>query len=230
MSELVRDAAIVLRVTPYSETSLVLTVFAERHGKIGLMAKGARRKVKNGTVLVPEPGYEMEFVWAHKPARDLQIVREMSLLDAHFGIRSALEPLVMASSCVELVLRTQSDDDPHPEIFAAASKLLRACELPNTARWPVFWKFHVVLLSQLGFALNGKIEDIQSPVKLTGESTAVLRKLIQSDFDVAARLRVSPTAEREITRWLFHYLSSNLHVTVPSRAVEALRWARQTKS
>lgn len=192
MSDLVRDSAIILRVTPYSETSLILTVFSERHGKIGLMAKGARRKVKNGTALVPERGYEMEFVWAHKATRDLQIVREMSLLDAHFGTRTALEPLVMASSCIELVLRTQSDDDPHPELFAAASRLLKACELPGTARWPVFWKFHVVLLSQLGFAIHVNVGNIKSPVKLSGESIAVLRKLVQSDFEVAARLRVSP--------------------------------------
>lgn len=230
MSELVRDAAIVLRTTPYSETSLILTVFSGRHGRIGLMAKGARRKIKNGSILVIEPGYEIEFVWAHKSSRDLQIVREMSLLNPHFGIRQSLEATVIASAAIELLLRTQNDDDPHPELFLAASRLLAACESPATARWPIYWKFHLVLLSQLGFAVGNPEAFVKAQFKLSGESIALLRKLVSSDFEIAARLRASLTAEREVTRWLALYLSDHLHIPAQPRSLEALRWVRRTVS
>ncbi len=230
MSELIRDPAIVLRTTPFSETSLILTVFTEHHGRIGLMAKGARRKVKNGSALVLEPGYEMEFVWAHKSSRDLQIVRESSLLNPHFGIRQSLEAIVIASSAIELLLRTQSDDDPHPELFCATARLLDACESAASARWPVFWKFHLVLLSQLGFAVGDPGDFTKLPFKLSGESLALIRKINNSDFAMAARLRTTAAAEREVTRWLAHYLSEHLLIPAQPRSLDALRWIRRKDS
>lgn len=226
MSELVRDNGIVLRSIPFSETSTILTVFTFSHGVAGLMAKGARRKVKNGTALVLEPGYEVEVVWSHKQSRELQVVRELSLVNPHFGIRHSLEATVIASTVIELLRKTQNEDDPHPELFHAASRLLTLCESQATARWPVFWCFYFILLAQLGFAINESIDDIKSPVKLSGESIAVLRKLQSSGFDVAARLRTSATAEREITRWLSHYLSNHLNSVAQPRSLDALRWAR----
>jgi len=230
VKDIVRDSAIVLRVTPFSETSLILTVFSKQNGKVGLLAKGARRKVKNGSALVLEPGYEMEFVWLYKGSRDLQIVRESSLINSHFGIRGSLESTILACTCIELLQRTQSDDDPHPDLYLAASRLLTACESLSTARWPVYWKFHLILLSQLGFALHDPIESKFASAKLSAESLAVLRKLAKSDFDVAQRLRTSPAAEREITRWLTLYLSGHLHIPAQSRSLDAMRWARQSTS
>ena len=227
MTELVRDAAIVLRATAYSETSLIVTAFTARHGRIGLMAKGARRRIKNGSTLVLEPGYEMEFVWAHKSSRDLQLVRELSLLNPHFGIRQSLEATVIASSAIQLLLRTQNDDDPHPALFLAATQLLGACESPVSARWPVYWKFHLVLLSQLGFAVGDPSEFTKAPFKLSGESLALIRKLNNADFAIAARLRTTATAEREVTRWLALYLSEHLHISAQPRSLEALRWVRR---
>lgn len=230
MSDLIRDSAIILRTTPFGETSLILTVFTEWHGKIGLMAKGARRKVKTGTALAIEPGYEFEIVWAHKSSRDLQLVREMSLVRSHYGIRQSLLATVIASATIELLLRTQSEDDPHPEIHSAVSHLLSTCESEATTRWPVFWKFHLILLSQLGFAVSEPFESANTSSKLSIESLAVLRKLLSSDFEVAGRLRTSLTAEREITQWLSSYLSLHLHISTHLRSLEALRWVRRIDS
>lgn len=226
MSELIRDYGIVLRTIPFGETSLIVTAFSVKHGKIGLLAKGALRKVKAGTALILEPGYELEFVWVHKDSRELQLVREMSLVNAHFGIRSSLEATIIASAALELLLRTSSEDDPHPPLYDAISRLLSLCETRSTARWPLYWKFHLVLLSQLGFAVGEPTALAKYPFKLAGESLAMLRKLENSSFDLASRMRTSATAEQEITRWLTLYLSDHLHISAQSRSFDALYWAR----
>ncbi|MBK6765948.1 MAG: DNA repair protein RecO [bacterium] len=226
MSDLRRDQAIVLRVIPFSETSQILTVFARQHGKLGLMAKGARRKVKNGTALAIEPGYEIEIVWSHKQSRDLQLVREMSLLNSHFDFRASLESLVCAQATIELILRCLTDDDPHPELFDAARQTFTQYESRSTPRLPILWKFELVLLAQLGFAPTDKELATLKQAVLNPESVAVLRKLNSSSFDVAARLRTSPSAEREITRWLATYFAEHMAFPLNSRAQDALRWAR----
>lgn len=78
-----------LRCIPYSETSLILTVFTAQYGKLGLMFKGGRRKVKNGTSLVLKPGYEVKVIWSYKTTRELQLVRKLAFRRARtsaFGI------------------------------------------------------------------------------------------------------------------------------------------------
>jgi len=230
MSDLLRDDALVLRCIPYSETSLILTVFTANHGKLGLMYKGGRRKVKNGTSLVLEPGYEVEVVWSVKATRELQLVRELALTNAHFGIRSSLDSTAIASSLVELLLRTISEDDPHPRLFGAATEVLRECETAGRGRWPLFWKFYVVLLEQLGFALSAQLIAERSDTRLGREAKAILTKLLSSDFSVAVRLRVSPQAEREIHRFLIDYLSGHLHGPAQPRTMDSLRWIRRPLS
>ena len=51
---IVSTEAIVLRTVNYSETSVIATVFSKTHGKIALMAKGAR-KPKNPFFAQLEP-------------------------------------------------------------------------------------------------------------------------------------------------------------------------------
>ncbi|MGZ5033552.1 MAG: DNA repair protein RecO, partial [Usitatibacter sp.] len=48
------DKGYVLHSYPYRETSLILQVWTEKHGRLGLVAKGARRpKSASRAVLVP---------------------------------------------------------------------------------------------------------------------------------------------------------------------------------
>src|SRR5512141_180577 len=48
------DRGYVLHTYPYRETSLILQVWTEKHGRLGLVAKGARRpKSASRAVLVP---------------------------------------------------------------------------------------------------------------------------------------------------------------------------------
>ncbi|MBK6910690.1 MAG: DNA repair protein RecO [bacterium] len=230
MSTLVRDTAIVLRCIPYSETSLILTVFTVHYGKLGLMYKGGRRKVKTGTALAIEPGYEIDVVWTYKASRELQLVRELTLNDSHYAIRESLESMAIGGALVELLLRSLSDEDPHPELFAGAQRVLRECETATPARWPVFWKNYIVLLDRLGFALSETQLALRGPARLGPESAALMRRLLAVDFEIAGRLRCSPQAEREITRFLSDYLSEHLHAPAQPRTIDALHWVRRTSS
>lgn len=105
-------------------------------------------------------------------------------------------------------------------------KCCAKCETASRGRWPVFWKFYVVLLEQLGFALSQSlIANAMTPTRR--EAKAVLTKLLDGEFSVAARLRVSPQAEREIHGFLIDYLSGHLHGPAQPRTMDSLRWIRR---
>ena len=154
MPTILRSTGIVLRSIRHGETSLVLTVFTRDFGKIGLMAKGARSKSRLGSAAGLELLCEAEFVFYHKPGRDLQLLKEWSVSAAHTGLRSSFEVLAVASAVAELLLRCLRDEDAHANLYEHAASVLSALELHPAASLPLLWVFELQLFRSLGFGLQ----------------------------------------------------------------------------
>ena len=154
MSTLQREVGIILRSLRHGETSSILTVFTRERGKLGLMAKGARRQIKHGTALGLEAFCEAEFVYYHKATRDLQLLKELSLINPHLGVRDRMSGMAVGSAVLELLLRCLKDEDPHPELYDAAVQTLLALDSQERASLPLLWKFELDLLTELGYRLR----------------------------------------------------------------------------
>jgi len=79
----IRDAALLLRGIPYGNTSLVIHVLAREHGRISLMARGARR-TRSPFLATVAPLCELAIAW--RPGRTgmgtlVDAERGMALLD-----------------------------------------------------------------------------------------------------------------------------------------------------
>src|SRR5512147_1220190 len=123
MSTLAQATGIILHRVRHGETSLIVTAFTREAGRIGLMAKGARSKSKLGTASGLELFNEAQFVYYYKHGRDLQLLKEWSVVVPHSALREEFERLTVASAVVELLSRCLKDDDPHPELYDAAKKV-----------------------------------------------------------------------------------------------------------
>jgi len=141
------QAAFVLHAYPYRETSLIVEALTAEHGRVALVARGARR-----------PRSELRGI--------LQAFQPLTLSWAGGGeLRTLLRaewrgglPLVAGSALLcgfylnELLLKLLPREDPHPQIFsdyeAALTRLAAAA--PQA---PVLREFEVRLLSELGYAL-----------------------------------------------------------------------------
>lgn len=118
MAEL-RDEALLLRRIPYGETSLVCHFLTETHGRIAVMARGARRP-KSPFMASLEPLYTMQISWrAGRTGMGtlVDIQRGRGLLEPAYSL-AGLELLAIAS-------RLFQEGDPHGfEETGAALKLL----------------------------------------------------------------------------------------------------------
>jgi len=118
MAEL-RDEALLLRRIPYSETSLVCHFLTEKHGRIAVMARGARRP-KSPFRASLEPLFALQISW--RPGRTgmgtlVDIQRGQNLLEPTLSL-DGLELLAIAS-------RLFQEGDPHGyDETRAALKLL----------------------------------------------------------------------------------------------------------
>ncbi len=148
------DQAVVLRLTDYSETSQIVTVFAAAHGLLRLIAKGARRatrkRASTGLDLL-ELG-ELSFL---PPRGDAQLgtLTDWLQQETFGGVRRELLRLYGALYAGELVASLTEEGDPHPHLFDALVRTLRALagDGPAAASLP---EFQSDLLRAIGYAPN----------------------------------------------------------------------------
>jgi len=141
------EPAFILHTHPYRETSLIVEAFTERHGRVAMVAKGAKR-----------PRSEMRGV--------LQAFQPLLLSWAGAGELKTLVkaewqgglPLPTGAALLcgfylnELLLRLLPREDPHEALFAQYQSALRRLAAGDDSG-PVLRAFEKALLKELGYAV-----------------------------------------------------------------------------
>ncbi|MEO6567936.1 MAG: DNA repair protein RecO [Opitutaceae bacterium] len=118
------SAAILLRRTKLTETSLILTWLSEEHGKIRTVAKGAREAKSRFTGRL-DLFFECEIQFSRSRRSELHSLREVALRTAHEGLRADYHLVTLASYFVELIELVTEPEHPVPEIFNLLQRALR---------------------------------------------------------------------------------------------------------
>jgi len=155
------DRGYVLHSYPYRETSLILQAWTEKHGRLGLVAKGARRpKSAQRAVLVPfQPlaldwfgRAELKTLKTAEPAAPATPLQGPALLSAFY--------------LNELLLKLTTREDPHEGLFEAYDEAIAGLRAIGRARpgmpkaesaaavEPILRRFELRLLQELGYALE----------------------------------------------------------------------------
>jgi DNA repair protein RecO (recombination protein O) len=95
--------AIILRCIDYQESSKIITALSETHGKISLIAKGAK-KPKNKLAGVIEVGNILEVTYYYKPSRNIQTLAEASIVYQSLNFRKDFDKASILYSALELIL------------------------------------------------------------------------------------------------------------------------------
>lgn len=136
------DLGVVLHRRPYRETSLILECLTAESGRIGFVAKGARR---GGRQTRLEPLQEYELSWSG--AGEL---RTLTTAEARRRVNLQGEAAICALYVNELLLRLLARDDPHPGIYPAYWQCLVALD-EQVTREPALRDFEYALLQRLGY-------------------------------------------------------------------------------
>ena len=109
-------AAILLRKTRFSETSLIVTWFTRDHGRLKTVVKGALRP-KSRFAGVLDLFFDCDISIARSAKSELHTLREADLRDARGGLRTDHRRVALASYFVELVELTTEPEHPAPELY-----------------------------------------------------------------------------------------------------------------
>ena len=143
-----KATAIVLRVVDFSETSCVVTLFSREYGKLGALAKGARR-LKGPFDSALDLLSVCRIVFLRKSSGALDLLTEAKLLRRFRMSARDIERLYAAYYIAELLGELTHEHDPHPELFDLTDVTLErlAGETPVT---PIVLRFELLALRYLG--------------------------------------------------------------------------------
>jgi DNA repair protein RecO (recombination protein O) len=179
------DQGYVLHTYPYRETSLILQVWTRQHGRLGLVAKGARRpKSAHRSILVPFQPLALDW-FGRGELRTLKTAEPAAPATPLAG-----QGLMAAFYLNELLLKLTHRDDPHEGLFdaydAAITELRRlsrqgipgmAAAAPPVAAEAVpapgvrelesaLRRFELAMLQELGYAVElGREAGSHAPIE-----------------------------------------------------------------
>jgi len=164
------DRAFVLHTYPYRETSLIVEAFTGSHGRVVLVARGAKRPHGAMRGLL-NPFQALSLSWFGKSdMKTLKTVEQERILPQLSG-----SALLSAFYMNELLLKLTHREDPHELLFDAYGNAVSALAGLSLGREgvreiaAVLRQFEVRLLQELGYALQLTQEaDSQVPLDPRG--------------------------------------------------------------
>lgn len=142
------ESGYVLHGYPFKETSLIVEVMSRNHGRVALVARGARRprSALRGVLVAFQP---LHLGWFGQAE-----VRTLVKAEWQGG-----QPLLSGQALLcgyylnELLLKLLPRDDPHPSLFECYREALAALT-SGQPQQPVLRRFEKALLRELGYGLT----------------------------------------------------------------------------
>ncbi len=144
------DEAALLATRPFGETSVIIEVFSENHGRhVGVVRGGTSRKVAP----VLQPGAQLSVTWkarldSHMGSFTVEPIRSRAA--AAMGDRLALAGLNAVCALLAMVL---PERETHPPLYERTINLLDL--LGQSDVWPLaYLRWEQALLEEMGFGLD----------------------------------------------------------------------------
>jgi DNA repair protein RecO (recombination protein O) len=140
------EPAFVLHRYDWSESSLILEVFTRHHGRVALVAKGAKRPSSNfRPVLLPLQPLHVAF----GGEAEIRTLKGAEWIGGQ--VMPTGDALLSGYYVNELLLRLLARDDPHPQLFDAYAGAVGVLASEHgDALEPALRAFELVLLREIG--------------------------------------------------------------------------------
>jgi DNA repair protein RecO (recombination protein O) len=224
------SAGFVLHSYPYKETSLILETFTRSHGRVAMVAKGAKR---NGSHKYALNAFQpITIDWFGRA--DLKTLKAADHERIYPQMRGSA--LMAAFYINELLLKLAAKDDPHETLFDAYDEAVAALSNCSTAAREIeaiLRRFELAMLAELGYALTLDHEadsDIaidaeaeywyvvdRGPIRANGNqevrgidpvllSGKTIRTMAQNELDMHADPQILSQAKQLMRRVINHHL------------------------
>jgi DNA repair protein RecO (recombination protein O) len=108
--------AVVLRIIEHGDHDKIITFFALKHGKVSLIAKGAKKSIRRFAGIL-ELFSVLNLVWTRGRGRGLPILQEAGMVNPFERIRTSIAKTAYASYWCELVYQWMEQGQKQPSVY-----------------------------------------------------------------------------------------------------------------
>lgn len=243
---LFNDEALTLRHFDFGEADRIVSFFAKKHGKIRVVAKGAR-KMKSRFAGRLEPFHKVDIVYYGRENANLYKLSSVDFNSTRGAVSDDLEKFHRACYITELMELALREGDPNPKAFMAANaalELVAGEPRPRELDWLVRF-FDVRFLSHIGYsptldrcvACRGSLPEtghlsfdaakggmvclrckpgFKNALPVSAGAAKFMAKMLTTEFGKAARLKPSPQMMGEITGAIIAFRDSRIQTAIKS--------------
>lgn len=234
---IVKTPAIVFRTVNFKESSIIATLFTESHGKIAVIAKGARRP-KNKFAAFLVPGQMIEAVFYHKSTRSVQTLSDASYIQKMHSIRVDMEKMALVVTTMELTDQLLHENEPNQPVFNFLLKMLPWVDGQDAISKNIFPYIQIRLAQLIGIGmqpmeehnsensgyiniesgtLTSTARDNQS-IRLTPNQYLFVSESLQSMKSTIFEIDLSKTELKDLIRHLDTYFKYHIEGIKPRRS------------
>jgi DNA repair protein RecO (recombination protein O) len=209
-----KTKAISLHHIRYGESSLIVTLYTEKHGRLACMVNGVRSKKARFPATLFQPLTILETDYYYRENRELQRLKEASCSYLYTTIPFQAEKGAIALFLAEVLYLTLREEEGNPSLFSFLShafQLLDAKEkgIANFHIWFMlhYAKFLGILTADPSFLSDNEVSaDHQVFYRMPEEAMTALTRLLTSPQGPPDDIKLSnPNRNLLLERLIRHY-------------------------
>ncbi|MFD2369702.1 DNA repair protein RecO [Brevibacillus sp. GCM10020057] len=239
---LVKWEGIVIRSVDYGESSKVVTLFTREHGKLGIMARGAK-KTKSRLAAVSQLFSHGYYLCKAGPGSGMPDLSQGDIMESFRDLRQSLHATAYAAYIAELLDRLTHEREPNPYLFqlllhtfryldegrdaeilcrifetkmlsvAGISPQLSACANCGAEREP-----YAISVSQGGLLCPVCLPSDPYAITVTPSTWKLLRLFQVFDLERLGEIEVKPATRSQLKHILRSYMDEHLDLRLKSRS------------
>ena len=187
--------AIILKNTPYKETSIISRLFSKEQGKISVIFKGAKRS-KNNVAGIVEPGNIISITYYNKS--NLKVSKEINLVKIYYNTRKVLEHYYYTMAIISILDKVCMEDIEQSDIYNLSVSVFDKINEREINTNLIFIYFLIQINKLLGFELqtntsNNLNKDIMTIIKQFDTTIHVLDTIdshLENKIDLINQLKI----------------------------------------
>ena len=144
--------AIILKNTPYKESSIISRIFTLNHGKISIIFKGAKKN-KNNISAIIEPGNVVSITYYDNNS-NLKTAKEVQIKNIYYNTRKFLNHYYYIMAIISILDKLSHENHPEQDMFNLSLKVFDDIDNKNARIDIIFIYFLFQLSKSLGFKLS----------------------------------------------------------------------------
>ena len=213
---LVESKGLILKVFPYSNTSIICNIFTNNFGKLTLMVKGVR-KPKKPLLSIIQPFNLVEIQYYYKKNRGIQLIKEADIVISFDKLRANFNSILFGSIILGIINKVFEKEYPNEIIFRLIYKTLNKLSKDNNQNKIMFLFFLFHLNKQLGF-----MPALKNNLELSESSKFFLNDINKTHINDIFDIKVIDENLLECYYFIIHFMKIHINYMTNLKGLEKI--------